>query len=151
MKSRAIDKIKYFSAVQPSGCWEWDGCVQANGYARVRFNCKSMGAHRLSYMAFKGPIPKGLDVCHNCDNRKCVNPDHLFLGTRADNMADAVKKGRQAKGDMLPQTKLSIDNRAQIMGRVRSGELYRHIASDYGVCPQLIGKIAIANGVRRNR
>lgn len=98
-----INKIRSMVDIDPkTGCWNWTGCIQSNGYARVRANGKSMGAHRASYMSFVGPIPEGHDVCHKCDNRSCVNPDHLFTGTRLDNMKDCVSKGRQAKGDALP-------------------------------------------------
>jgi len=83
-------------------CWDWSGCVQSNGYGRVTYKRKTMGAHRLSYLAFKGEIGEGLDVCHKCDNRACVNPNHLFTGTRKQNMEDCVIKNRQAKGDKLP-------------------------------------------------
>lgn len=139
-----------FEVDENTGCWNWVACVQANGYARVRYNGKSMGAHRLSYMAHKGEIPPKIDVCHKCDNRRCVNPAHLFLGTRAENMADAVAKGRQATGFKLPQTKLSDACKSEIVRRAKEGEKYQSIANSFGITQQMAGKVALNLGVRRN-
>lgn len=84
-----------------TGCHEWIGAKQSNGYGRFGFVGKSMYAHRFSALMKMGRLIQGTDVCHSCDNRKCVNPDHLFIGTRKDNMQDAVNKNRQAKGLVL--------------------------------------------------
>jgi hypothetical protein len=95
-------------------------------------------------------IPKGMDVCHSCDNRRCINPDHLFLGTRKENMQDAVSKGRQAKGFALPQTKISAYVEDEIVAMAKQGIPYKDIASAFGICRQHAGHIAIQNGVRRD-
>jgi hypothetical protein len=86
--------------VTSSGCWEWIGSRDKDGYGRIRGSSHGKvwvkRAHRCSYEEHVGPIPEGLDVCHHCDNPPCINPDHLYAGTKSENMQDMVQRGRSA-------------------------------------------------------
>jgi hypothetical protein len=149
--SRVRVKIIERVLISDAGCWEWKLKTRPNGYARVTYMRQSFYAHRLSFEAFNGSIDSMLDVCHKCDNRKCVNPSHLFQGTRKDNMQDAVNKGRQAKGKSLPQTKIYGDNLESVLSMARDGRKYQEIADIHGVTKSCIGYIARKNNVKRNK
>lgn len=77
-----------------TGCWLWSGAVSSNGYGNVNHGGKWFSVHRLYYWLHYGDIPEGILVCHSCDNKQCVNPSHLWLGTNKDNSQDMSRKGR---------------------------------------------------------
>ena len=96
--------LRFWSRVQKTNdCWIWTGSIfKTSGYARFcKYYGKDVIAHRMSWEIHNGPIPNGMYVCHTCDNRKCVNPAHLYLGTHQDNMNDRNRKNRQARGPAI--------------------------------------------------
>ncbi len=111
-------------------CWGWRGATKGNGYGHVSFAGVQTTAHRMAYELFCGEAPEGMDVCHRCDNRWCVNPDHLFLGTRADNVADMCAKGRAAGGNRKHLKENTIQ---EIRARLHAGVPPRLIAQDLNV------------------
>ena len=108
---RLMNKIK---VNHKTNCWEWTGATY-NGYgkttigSRIDNSRKTITVHRLSYELNNGTIPQGMFVCHKCDNRKCINPDHLFVGTRQDNVDDRESKNRNIvkTGESNPTSKLT--------------------------------------------
>jgi len=106
------DKIRFEKHFdKKNGCWEWEGATLPLGYGIFRYKGKNWLSHRFSYLLYKGEIPEDMCVCHSCDNKKCIAPQHLWLGTYKDNMQDMVKKGRHRGNTgqkLIEETKLKI-------------------------------------------
>lgn len=148
------DKNKFYSKTllpNENGCMEWIGAIINNGYGTfsLSVNLKSILAHRYSYMLHFGEIPKGMMVCHTCDNRKCVAPDHLFLGTHADNMQDMVNKGRKPsfEGDKNPSCKLTDAQWCEIKNLLLNGMHRSAITKKFNISRSQLS--AIATGRKR--
>lgn len=164
-------KERFEAKVSPeptSGCWLWTSSITGTGYGTISLGGRADGreqAHRVAWELYRGSIPPGLCVLHRCDNRLCVNPDHLFLGTKADNTHDMLAKGREArgarhgsrtkpeefregcrrggmKGEAHHQARLTEDLVAQIRRRVASGATSEAVAAEFGVAGSTIRRIA---------
>lgn len=118
------------------GCWERTSRLSPLGYGRIKHNGEEIMAHRCSWMMMNGPIPKGMCVCHRCDNPKCVRPDHLFLGTQIDNIRDMHSKNRQRgpRGEKAALAVLTAELVTQIRTEYTAGGCtYRGLAAKYKV------------------
>ena len=127
-----------------SGCWLWVGGVDTRGYGQISEGGKMRRAHRISWQLHQGEIPVGMDILHKCDVPLCVNPSHLFFGTRTDNMRDCAAKGRNVRpdcnGEKSCHAKLNIADVVDIRTKRISQTQF---AALYGVQRQAISKIQL--------
>lgn len=140
-----------------SGCWLWDRALNASGYGNFappaaycdgRIVAMQL-AHRLAYEAYVAPIPDGMSVCHHCDVRACCNPDHLWLGTNADNVSDRARKGRSAKmiGHANGRAKLTGEAVEAIL---RLDAPTRELATRFGVSMSTVQRVRGGKSWRRS-
>lgn len=147
------DIARFWSKVDvkgPDECWEWRGTMGNNGYGQFsvgpRSTNKTMKPSRLSWMINKGAIPEGILVCHKCDNRPCVNPNHLFLGTNLENTRDKMKKGRygqvvRRRGENHPSAKLKEVDVLEIRKLLKEGASQLEISRKFKVLQATISSI----------
>lgn len=144
MDKKLLDKLMSRISKAQSGCWEWTWGLSNAGYGRLGYKGKNTQASRVMWIAVHGSIPNGLWVLHRCDNPKCINPDHLFLGTRKDNIDDMVRKGRgnALRGAESNKAKLTEEIVRQIRKEHHhSGIGFRPLGRKYGVSDMAIRKL----------
>lgn len=143
--SEYTDKNGPIHPVLGTPCWLWTGSYNNQGYGSVRHRGKTWKSHRLSYLHHCGEIPNNLHVLHKCDNRRCVNPEHLFLGTHSDNMADmkAKKRYKAHAGSENGRAKLSNLDVAGIRLAYQEGVPLKAIASEFGIDSTQASRVAL--------
>jgi HNH endonuclease len=134
---RNINKNGPVSRFTNTPCWLWTGSGNKGNYGRVLISksnpIRFVSAHRYSWTYYYGEIPHGSHVLHKCDNRRCVNPEHLKLGTAAQNSKDIVEHGNSLRGELNPRTKLTTNDVLEIRAKYSRGETLRAIAAQYSI------------------
>ena len=128
----------------PNDCWDWSAARNSGGYGYVKVSGRQASAPRVAWALMYGDIPEGLQVCHSCDNRLCVNPAHLFLGTPLENNQDKTRKGRERylSGEQNPMAKLT---QQQVIAIRNDNRIQRLIADEYGVNQRTVSDIKTYN------
>lgn len=147
-----VSKEKSTTFYNGERCWEWTASKTTEGYGGIKIEGASLRASRVAWMLTYGEIPKGLLVCHKCDNPPCCNPSHLFLGTNQDNATDKIRKGRQfvlpiMRRENHPEHKLTDAQVLEIRSRYfAGGEKQKDLAREFGVCQQHISFLVKREG-----
>jgi hypothetical protein len=123
---------------KPSGCIVFTGSTNAGGHGQIHYNGRNRRTHTVSWELSNGPIPDGMQVNHHCDNPPCINPEHLYLGTQSQNMADMNARGRNVLGSQTGTAKLTELDALAIF---HAPGTHKDIARMYGVCRQTVGLI----------
>lgn len=121
--------------VRGEGCWEWSGVLHKSGYAVLKYGKKQIGAHQASWLIHKGKIENGLWTLHHCDNKKCTNPDHIYLGNAKRNAQDREDRQRRPirRGDSHPNSKLNEDQVKEIKKRMKIGITLTRLSKDFSI------------------
>lgn len=138
VKARLLAKI---AKNDVTGCWDWQAASRGVGYGCLKIEGKVIDAHRASYMVHVGPIPPRRLVLHSCDNRACVNPEHLFLGMWTTNIRDAIDKGRMVPFKATRTEPLTDDELTQLRRDYRGGVSQRVLCRKYSVAPTTLKRL----------
>lgn len=133
------DRMARHSKAAGNGCVLWTGSLDRHGYGQIKVAGTHKSAHRMAWIAVKGEIPAGLIVCHRCDTPSCVNVEHLFLGTQAENMRDMTAKGRNRSGN---KPKLSPEQQARVRADKRDAD---SVAAAFGISRRTVFRIRRAS------
>lgn len=143
--------IKQGCTASDGGCWTWNGYVRGS-YPCITIRKTHYQTHRLSYEAWHGDIPTGLVVRHKCDNQRCVNPEHLEVGTHEDNARDRDERGRHnpAFGENNGASKLTNSERDEVLRLAKTGVKHSTLAEKYNVSRTTISRLCRVNGQHNN-
>lgn len=138
-----LEKLLARGVRNTNGCFEWTGARSTRGYGNVRINNFLHNVHRLTFSLINGPIPKGIVICHRCDNPSCFEITHLFADTHKGNMADMKAKGRspRSRGEKCGKAKLKTAQILEMKSRRANGEMLKDIAKEYNIHPAHLGRI----------